>query len=206
MIEIQGALAAIKKVDEAVGILARLVSKLKGDPDHEAAKLAEALDEVAKTWRVMDEAVSNYLRLGIDEDALNKGSEVLLKIEGGSLLVTVKQGRGHCHVIGNIFGTYLDRWFQRVLNGKDLDAVRDVFYMLSNADDDVFANMEHMAGQLQTEANGVLSMVAQGNVRDAKAHVLSVRNDLHPFRVATSAAMAKLYDLRAKFIEIAGLT
>jgi len=205
MIETQAALAAIKKIDDAVGVVGKLISKFKGQPDLAAAKLADALDEVAKTWRVMDEAISAYLRLGIDEAALEKGSEVLLKIEGGGLLVTVKQGRGHCHIIGNIFITYLDRWFERVLKGKQLDAIRDVFYMLGNADDDVFSHMENIAAQLQADANAVLNMVIKGNAQEAKAYVLSMRNDLHRFRLAVSAAMAKLYNLRAEFIKIAGL-
>lgn len=113
------------------------MSKLKGQPDLAAAKLAEVHDEVAKTWQVMDEAITQYLKLGIDGDALEKGSETLLKIEGGGLLVGVREGRGNCQVIGNIFSRYLNRWFERVLKGKELHGIRNVFYMLSNADDDV---------------------------------------------------------------------
>ena len=205
MIDVQAALASVKKVDEAVGIIGKLVSKLKGQPDLAAVKLAEALDEVAKTWQVMDEAMTQYLKLGVDADALEKGSETLLKIEGGGLLVRVKEGRGHCHVIGNIFSKYLNRWFERVLKGKKLDGIRKVFYTLGNADDDVFRHMEHVAAQLQTEANAVLDLVIKGENQKARNTVLARRADLHPLRLAISGTMTKLYGLKSEFIKIAGM-
>lgn len=204
MIDILAGLAAIKKIDDAIGVIAKLVSKLKGDPDVAAAKLADALDEVGNTWRVIDEAISNYLKLGIDEGALKEGSDVLLKISGGGLLVSVQRGRGHCHIIRNIFNRYLDRWFQRVLNGQDLNDIQGVFHGLGDLDNDVFATMELIAEQLQKEANVILEKMIEGNVDGARQHVLSMRKDLQRFRFALSAAMAKLYDLRANFIEISG--
>lgn len=204
MIDILAGLEAIKKIDDAIGVIAKLVSKLKGDPDVAAAKLADALDEVASTWRVIDEAISDYLKLGIDEGALKEGSDVLLKISGGGLLVSVQRGRGHCHIIRNIFNLYLDRWFQRVLNGKDLEDIQGVFHRLGDLDNDVFATMELIAEQLQKEADVILEKVIQGNVDGARQHVLSMRKDLQGFRLAVSGAMAKLYALRGNFIEISG--
>jgi hypothetical protein len=205
MIETTTALGAIKKVDEALGVIGKLVSKLKAQPDLAALKLAEALDEVGKTWQVMDKAITDFLKLGIDRDALEKGSEVLLRIEGGGLLVEVKNGIGHCHVISNIYAEYLDRWFERVLKGKDLDSIRRVFFALGEADLDVFWQMETVAEQLQTEANKVLDMVIEGKASEARKRVLAIRKELEPLRLGMSETLQKLYSLKGDFIKISGV-
>ncbi|MDR4503901.1 MAG: hypothetical protein MRK01_03800 [Candidatus Scalindua sp.] len=205
MLEIAAALESIKKADEALGIIGKLVAKLKMQPDLAALKLAEALDEIGKTWQVMDTAITQFLKLGIDSDAMEKGSEVLLRIEGGGLLNEVKDGRGHCHIIGNIFYKYLDRWFAAVLKGEELDSIRWVFNMLSEADVDMFMYMENVAEQLQTEATQVLDMVSTGKVHEAKSRVLAFRKELQLLRLGMSGTLQKLYNLKSDFIQISGV-
>ena len=54
-------LAAVKsaqELDKAVGLIAKLVGKLKARPDIAALKLGQALEEVAKTLQVVDSAAS----------------------------------------------------------------------------------------------------------------------------------------------------
>lgn len=205
MIETAAALESIKKADEVLGVIGKLVAKLKAQPDLAALKLAEALDEIGKTWQVMDTAITQFLKLGIDSDAMEKGSEVLLRIEGGGLLNEVKDGRGHCHIIGNIYQNYLDRWFARVLKGEEIDSIRRVFNMLSEADADVFLYMENVAEQLQTEATQVLDMVSAGKVNEAKSRVLAFRKELQPLRLGMSGTLQRLYNLKSDFIQISGI-
>ena len=205
MIETAAALESIKKADEAIGVIGKLVAKLKAQPDLAALKLAEALDEIGKTWQVMDTAITQFLKLGIDSDAMEKGSEVLLRIEGGGLLNEVKDGRGHCHIIENIFYKYLDRWFEEVLKGAELDSIRQVFNTLSEADDDLFLHMEVVAAQLQTEATEVFNMVSTAKVNEAKSRVLAFRKELQPLRLGMSETLQKLYNLKSDFIEISGV-
>jgi prefoldin subunit 5 len=57
------AVKAAEDIDKAVGIVAKLVAKLKAQPDLAAEKLGQALGEVAKTLQVVDNATSQYLRL-----------------------------------------------------------------------------------------------------------------------------------------------
>jgi hypothetical protein len=204
MVETGAALAAIKQIDEAVGILAKALASLKGQPDAAALKLAEALEEIGKTWHVTDEAIASYLALGFDPDNLVKGADALLRIEGGGLLVAVQQGRGHCHVIGNIFHRYLDRWFQRVLKGRELEQVRSVFRRLGEADLDLFRGMEEVVAQLQAETNKALNSIAAGRSEEARAHILSSRPALTDLRLRISASLAGLYTLKGEFIRLAG--
>jgi len=69
--------SAGKKVDEALGIVGRLVSKLKAQPDLGALKLGQAVEEIAKTYQAVDGTISSVLCLAIDGDALQKNSKVL---------------------------------------------------------------------------------------------------------------------------------
>lgn len=205
MIETKAALGVVKELDEAIGTISKLVAKLRGQPDVAALKLAEALDEIGKTWQVTDDAIAKLFKVGFSPEDASHGSDRLLAIEGGALQVNVAKGRGHCHVIMNIFVAHLDRWFDRVLKGQELDAIRNVFYRLGNADSDVFELMEKVAEQLQGEANAALDAIAMGRSADAKTRIMSLRPQLNPFRLALSAALAKLYTLKGEFISIAGI-
>jgi hypothetical protein len=202
MFEIAAALESVKVVDDALSVIGNLISKLKAKPDLAVLKLADALDEVRKTYQVLDQAIIDYLSLGFDHNAIKSGSKTLLKIEGGGLLVDVEKGRGHCHVIGNIYKEFLDRWFERALNQKDLSLMRKVFESLSEADIDVFYYLVEVAKQLQAAAAGVLKKILKCEVEQARKIVLSSRKELKPLRIGMSNTMQKLYELKGEFIKI----
>jgi hypothetical protein len=205
MINTVAALGFVKSMDEALGVIGKLVAKLKAEPDLAALKLAEALDEVRKTWEVVDDAIADVIKLGFDRDAMEEGSEVLLRIEGGGLLAEVEDGRGRCHVIGNIYHKHLDRWFERALKGEDLVSMRRVFDSLAEADTDVFSSMVGVARQLQDEATQVLDMIIEERVSEARNRVLALRKELQPLRLEMTSTLQKLYGLKGEFIKISGV-
>lgn len=96
------------------------------------------LEEIGKTLQAVDQAISVFLSLGIDKAALQKNSKLLLDIESGGLSTAIERGRGHCHVIGNIYTTHLDRWFEQALKPDEYHIVQGVFAELGNADNDLF--------------------------------------------------------------------
>jgi hypothetical protein len=204
VLTIGGAVAAVKKIDEGLGLIAKVLDKLRAKPDIAAQKLAEALDEVAKTYQVLDGAISSYLSLGIDAGALEKNSKLLLDIEGGRLAADVERGRGHCHVIGNIYSQYLDKWLARVLKADEYQSLQRVFDDLGNADADVFADLTKVAGTLEGEAGKVLDLVTKGGLDQARQYVLEARNVLKPLRLAIAKTMRGLYELKTAFVEISG--
>src|SRR5829696_6033644 len=103
MVEPASALAAAKQIDEAVGLIAKLLGKLRAQPDIAALKLSAALDEIVKTYEVLDRALTAYGSLAMDEGALTSRSQELLSVAGGSLGVRVQEGLGSCHEIRNIY-------------------------------------------------------------------------------------------------------
>ena len=205
MVDPSTVLASAQKVDEALGLIGKMVAKLKRNPDAAAVKLGQALDEIAKTYQALDTAISSYLSLAIDEGALQSRSKVLLDMEGGALSTEVERGRGHCHVIGNIYFAHLDRWFARALKTEEYEEIRDVFYDLANADDDVFADMVSIAKQLEGEAETVLESLINGDLPAARQRVLDARRDLKPLRLSMSATMRRLYELKTEFVGLSGV-
>jgi hypothetical protein len=205
MLDPSTAIASAKKVDEALGLIGKVVAKLKRNPDAAAVKLAQALDEIAKTYQVLDTAISSYLSLAIDEGALQSKSKVLLDIEGGALSTDVERGRGHCHIIGNIYFQHLDRWFARALKSDEYEQIRNVFYELGNADDDVFAHMVAVAQGLEKEAEAVLESLIEGDLSAARQRVLSARSELKPLRLSISSTMRRLYELKTEFVGLSGV-
>src|SRR6266571_2586214 len=102
MIEVAAAVNAAEELEKSIGLIGKLVAKLKTQPDLAAQKLGQTLGEVAKTLQAVDDAAAQFLSLGIDEGALAKNSTALLEIEVGRLRSEVQRGLGHCHLIGHI--------------------------------------------------------------------------------------------------------
>jgi hypothetical protein len=200
---VESAVKAAEELDKAVGIIAKLVRKLKAEPDLAAEKLGQALGEVARTLQVVDNATSQYLSLGIDEGALAKSSTLLLHIEGGDLCAEVERGRGHCHKMREIYEKYLDKWFDRAFNRAEHDRIANVFQGLGYGDISLFEVLAQVAETLQTEAGLVLDFVIKGEEANARARVLSALKVLRPLRKTISKTMQTLYSLQSDFVDIA---
>ena len=199
------AITAAEKVDKGLGLISKYLDKFKSHPDVAAQKLAQALEEIAKTYQVVDTAFSAYLSLGIDDGALEKNSKPLLAIEGGALNIDVERGRGHCTAIKQIHDKYLNKWFVRVFQSAqgEYDQVQSVFYALAYADEDLFEYFVTVVKALQEEATAALDLVVAGKTQEARQRILSSRPALGPLRRIISQTMQQLYRLKGEFLQIA---
>jgi len=205
MLDLFAAAKSADELDKAVGVIAKVIGKLKAQPDIAAQKLGQALEEIARTLQTVDGAASTYLSLGIDDGALEKNSALLLHIEGGTLAADVARGLGHCHHIGGIYHAHLNKWFSRVLSPDEQRSMRDVFDRLGNADRDLFDDLGRVAATLQKEAEAVLDLVVRGQKESARARVLSSLSDLRPLRKTIARTMQTLYSLKNEFADITGV-
>jgi hypothetical protein len=212
MVEPASALAAAKQIDEAVGLIAKLLGKLRAQPDIAALKLSAALDEIVKTYEVLDRAFTTYGNLAIDEGALASKSQELLSIAGGTLGVRVQEGRGSCHEIRNIYNSHLRRWFEHAFNPDEQKQIEDVFIGpngLGWADDTLFQALTSLALQLKDDAQGVVALVMSDTEnREAKARE-SVRQTyftLAPVQQAMAQSMQRMFELKNAFIQVAKTT
>ena len=201
-INLMDASRAVEQLDKCIQVIGKYTSRLKADPDKAAGDLAEALEEIEKSCKALDDAMKNYLTLGLKSGALDDGSDVLLGISGGGLLAGVRKGLGSCHKMANIYDNSVNRWFERVFR-NDTQAYRDladIFLMLRSADGDMFDLMANTASQMQAYANETLALVAQDRKPEARAHVIASMPDINALRARINDLLAGLYGLRAQFI------
>lgn len=206
VLEPMTAMAAVKTTDEALGVVARLVSKLRARPDVAALKLSMALDEIVKTYTVVDSTFATYASLAIDPDALTQRSQELLSIAGGALRVQVDQGRGNCHNIYVIYDTYLKKWFSRVLNPQEQREIERVFLgpnALADADNTLFQQLGELADELSADAKLVLNMVYEGKHSEARERVWSTYQALEPVQSAITKSTRTLIKLKDEFGQLA---
>jgi hypothetical protein len=206
-ISLGAGLEAAEQIDKCLELIKKYASKLKADPDKAATDLAQALTEIEKSCRVLDDAISKYLSMGFQRDAFDAGSTFLFDVSGGRLLKSVEDGRGSCHKMSNIYKNSLNRWFERVFKNDShaMGELNRLFEQLGYADGDMFDRMVQLASDLQMSATEAITLSAQGKLDEARDHVRASFGDLNPLRVRINELMAKLYSLRAEFIAIAGI-
>lgn len=206
MIEPSAALAAAKQIDDAVGLIARLLGKLRAQPDIAALKLSAALYEIQKSYNVLNEAFAEFNSLALVDGALTDRSQRLLDIASGSLGVQVKAGLGSCHQIGNIYQKHLRRWFEKAFKHREQTQVQAIFDNLSNADRDLFRVLAKLADDLADDAKEVVGLVMQGKYDEAQQRVLISYEKLLPVQKTMARTAEKMFDLNSSFIQIAHVT
>lgn len=206
-INIAGGLDAAKQIDECLELIKKYASKLTMDRDKAATDLAQALEEIEKSCRTLDDAINKYLSMATRKDAFDSESEFLFALSGGRLLAGVQMGLGSCHKMSNIYKNSLNRWFERVFksDSEAMGKLKVQFEKLAEADGDMFARMAETANELQKSAATVIDLGMNGKVDEARKNVRDSFDKLNPLRVRINELMAKLYTLRAEFIAIAAI-
>lgn len=196
----------VKATHEVLGIVAKQLDKLRARPDVAALKLSMALDEIVRTYVVIDAAFNSYASLAIDEDALSTRSQDLLAVAGGALSVQVHQGRGDCYNISLIYDLHLKKWFARVLNRDGQRAMEDAFlgdHGLADTDLNLFRELGSLADRLSDDAKVVLELVYEGRLPQARKRVWTTYKSLEPVQSEIAASMRDLITLKDEFAQLA---
>ncbi len=196
---------AVKTAEDAVSVIGKLINKLRAHPDVAALKLSEGLNEIMKTYLVVDEAFNSYFSLA-EKGALKSRTKDLYAISGGSLSALVSAGKGDCFKIYEIYRDYLDKWFAKVFNKSELAEMKEAFQGpggLSDSDDTLFRALRVIAAQLEQEAQGLIPLVHSGNVSKARKAVVSAYTALAPMRAEMSDTIRQMYELKNEFDQIA---
>ena len=175
-------------------------------PDVAALKLSMALDEILKSYAVVDSAFTSYASLAIDPDALTKSSRELLSIAGGGLRVQVDQGRGDCYNIYLIYDNYLKKWFSRVLNPDEQREMERAFLgpdALADVDGTLFRQLGELADELSSDAKLVLDLVFEEKYPQARKRVWTTYKTLEPLQSAIAESTRTLITLKDEFGQLA---
>jgi hypothetical protein len=207
---ISGTISATNELAGLLGTFAKVKQKLLAQPSAAAEKLAFVLNEIGKTFEVVETELSRLLVLGASPEALKNAmtssENPLYELEGPKLRARVEQGRGHCHLIGNVYDEYLDKWLSRVLDPAEYQELQSVFDRLSEADDDLFWRLVSVSDYVETTARTTLDEAINEDWDSAHERLANARRDVRPLRTAIGTAMVQLYSLKNDFIDMSGTT
>lgn len=189
------------------GVIDGIREAILSQPDKANVKLAEAIDELAKTVSALDKEMVRYLSLHFhSEESVMNGRTVLLEMEVGQSIIRINEARGHCHRIKNIYDAYLDKWFDRVFNRNSVvrNQLATAFAGLGTADDYIIAAMEDVAAWLKIQAEQTLDAVESGNLIDSNLRIRQARLEAKPAREKLTETMSRLRGLQADLIAASG--
>lgn len=193
----------IRDLADQVGAIEIIKEKLLNQPDKAAEKLAEALDEIYKMFKALDDEIVRYLGLSFDtQDSINEGRRVLLDMEGGKSKILMQETRGHCSKIANIYHLYLNGWFNRVFkHSKDREKMKEIFENLEKVDATIILAIDKVSFWLMKEAEQTLNSLDRGDTNTADSNIRRARYNVKEDREKLTEAMSQLRSMQADFIK-----
>ncbi len=196
-------LHGVGQVDELTQAIFRLAPELKANPNAEAHKeLVKAIEEIAKTWEALNEAIKMVWTLYSEDGDLKAESLALWDIGSGELPLLVEQKRGHCHRISEIFHYKLADWFSQTLSPADMDVMGYGFARLGEADDDLFRFMVQVAAEMDNVAVQVLDYIGDDKPDEARIIAKGLRRELRPLQKAINQSLMDLRRVQTDFATI----
>ncbi len=194
----------VDSVDAEIKSLYPLTNTLQQHPNPEKyAKLVEAIEEIVRTWQVVNAAFKQVFLLFNPKGDLHDALPSLLDIDAKQLEAIVREGRGHCHHIGEIYWHDLKGWGETVLSAEEQQTLDRVFGRLSNADNDVFRSMEALAVETGNVANDILALVMADQLDEARQIAKGLYLLVNPLRQQITESLSELKRFQKQFDEIA---
>lgn len=198
-------LGASLNVLEKIGILETVRNKLVSNPKPAARHLSVALAEIGKTYATLDVLLVNISSLSFDTKEERKEAEKSLReLQGRRFVVEIEQAKGHCAKIGRIYDNYLQGWFSEVLDQREAEEIRWIFYDLAISDQEILRLMEAASDVLPKLADRILDLMTQRNYTEAAQLSRDVADKWKKPRHRLAQGMAYLWSLQAKFSELTG--
>jgi hypothetical protein len=193
------AIEAVSKTLDLLKNLETLIDKFSAVSKKEAIELAAALDEVHKQLEAVFDLTEQYRRLAFQRDFAQDAPPVLAMLEGPKARVRVQHSGGSCQIIDNIYTKHLKGWF----NSAKAD---EIFAVLSDADQQLFYQMEQVCEYIGKEARDVNDTIANGQVAAAYDRVQTGQKALQGIDSALAQAMLVLLRVRNEALKRSGVT
>jgi len=190
--------AAASTFASHAGTLVQLVDRLKAQPDTAAVHMNRALDEIKKTCVAFDDAVNAFAEF-VDQPRV----ATLIRLQGGHLAQDVESGRGHCHVVKQIYDRYLNTWFQRAFGDpNERIMVEHIFTTFEQGDTDLFHWLTMLAVELQAEATALIPLYRAQDHATVHANAWRVLDELAPVQREINNLGAALFKLRNELLDV----
>lgn len=159
--------------------------------------LRGALDEVGKTYRVVNDAILNFIMPAVEGGPINPKPYV--EMERGSLITAIRAGHGHCGLILTYYFRYggLRDAVKGKLGQTDLANLDNTFSQLGTADGDLFRPLEQIGDLLTSESRVVANLLLAEQDKVARQRILDGRLRLSPLEQDLTKAMQELQELES---------
>ena len=188
--EVQMAVNAAKELRSLASHL-QSVGEVLASRSPATADLRVAFREVAKTYEAVNAAVTRFFAPAASKRIT---ATPYLKMERGTLVTAIENGRGHC---GLISAHYLRRGgLRQEIDGKmppaTLKRVDRVFTALGTADGDLFERLGQIGNVLTGESRAIARLLLDEHHTAARRRILAGRKKLLPLETQLSRAMREL--------------
>ena len=154
---------------DKVGLLQKIKNKLVNHPDIAAAKLTGVLNDIGKTYEVVDDVLVQFVSMSFEDDDPRRSALLLLnKMGGGNLKHKMMEARASCTRIGAIYRRYLTGWFNDALNPEGQYGLQELFYALQNADNDWIGMLSKVAEELKKVSKKLIKLLEEGRFKEAE--------------------------------------
>ena len=166
-----------------------------------AENLVTVLQELSKTFKVIDLELTTYLALDFSEPNLPAARENLVKLEGGEIFKQVGGARARSGKLGSIYRDQLQPWFaEQDLTDQECTNLDSLFRPLGEWDPTrIIPAMEEVSNWLMEKAEKTLTHVDKEELDQAKSDVRAARLEVLSVRRAMAMTSGKLLDLEAQF-------
>lgn len=191
---------------EKLGMIDKLLLKLKNDPHLAHDKLRVVLLEIRKTCEAIANTINEIDILSFEDADLSDTRHQVKKMVDGPLIIDLQIAKGSCARIGHIYRTYLSGWFSQVLNEKEATELKSIFDDLSNMDGHVLKLTEKLYFQTLELARFISQSLEEQRVIEAKKGATAFTQAYRPYLSKLNNWLAFMYSLDAKLIKTTGIS
>jgi hypothetical protein len=167
-----------------------------------AGNLVTALQELSKTFDVIQLELKTYLALDFSEPNLPAASKNLVDLEGGEIFKQLGAARARSGKLGSIYERELRPWFAAGQELTDQERINldSLFRALGEWDPtQIIPAMEEVSNWLTEKAHKTLTHVEKGELDQAESDVRAARLEVLSLRQAMAKTSGELLDLEVQF-------
>ena len=191
---------------ERVGLLEKLMLKLLNSSEKALRSLVEALREIKTSTVALRDALISISNVLVTSELAPDVASQLDSLASGTLEHSVKEAKGSCFRIDNIYKTYLSGALSNILNSDESSDLYKLFDDLSKSDASFLEIAAIISGRVKQAAKNLRSLLDDGDTVGAKSLVLELRKESSAKVERLNTDLAKMLELEKQFVKRAGLT
>ena len=152
------------------------------------------LDEVRKTYQAVNGAITKFIAAGAAAGPIDPAP--YLAMGRGTLVESIRNGRGHCGNIETYYGRYggLRDFIQSRIESPKLNELDSTFAALSSADQDAFQALAMIGDLLKSESRLIARLLEDHKESEARARIIEGHRMLEPIEDRLDASIEKLQE------------